>query len=85
MGVRYGGVSMIGKVRKSGGSGGIKVENGAIQQYLSYLETIEPNTFVEFIDDNGITKIKVAETKFDGLTKTKATTTSAGKVWVLNS
>ena len=70
---------MIGGVETSKGAGGIEVINGTLTTYLSNSGTIEANTFIQIV--NG--KVEVASTQIDGVTVTKCTTTSAGKVYIL--
>ena len=69
---------MIGKIDTSKG-GALTIENGTLATYLSNSGTIEANTFIQIT--NG--KVEVATTQIDGVTVSKCTTTTAGKVYVL--
>lgn len=69
---------MIGKVDTSKGST-LEVTNGTLTTMLALSGTIDAFTFVEI--SNG--KLIVATTKIDGVTVSKCTSTTAGKVYIL--
>ena len=69
---------MIGKVDTSQGST-LEVTNGTLTTMLALSGTIDAFTFVEI--SNG--KLIVATTKIDGVTVSKCTSTTAGKVYIL--
>lgn len=65
------------------GGGSRTVTNGVLGDYLAYGADVPANAFVEFVEDGGVTKVRIAtSTTINGVTQTVCTAEKAGKVWV---